>query len=300
MPQPKPQTLKLKFCRNWATPCLQLKFFFFGNPINTWKVVLKSWTDRVRECKHPMAAIWSFELDASSSADTRHSIKWSVSMILFRMSSSLAASDAKTRNAARFISLAWNIKTILLNGWKFQRIYNSVWHGTFFAGYFNFNQSKNVNIRMLKWQCRIECQFYEKLKNLNQFQFIIGGSSLNRTMKRFAHQVNIYLYYMPILTTISLRHLVLGHSTGRCLLTTDTATIRYRRERRFRRWRIWRIIVTFRRRMRVASIRRKCCCRSAHSDCLAIPTCRSEIQKNWIVRQKNWWYFSTDPYVVCL
>ncbi len=111
---------------------------------------------------------------------------------------------------------------------------------------------------------------------------------------------NIYLYYMPILTTISLRHLVLGHSTGRCLLTTDTATIRYRRERRFRRWRIWRIIVTFRRRMRVASIRRKCCCRSAHSDCLAIPTCRSEIQKNWIVRQKNWRYFSTDPYVGCL
>lgn len=100
--------------------------FKMNKMINTWKVVLKSWTDRVRECKHPMAAIWSFELDASSSADTRHSIKWSVSMILFRMSSSLAASDAKTRNAARFISLAWIIKTILVNGWILQWIHNSV------------------------------------------------------------------------------------------------------------------------------------------------------------------------------
>ena len=61
----------------------------------SWKVVRKSCTDRDRECRHLMAAI-CMSSSGSSRLLTRFGIRLSVSMIRFRISSSLAPRDANT------------------------------------------------------------------------------------------------------------------------------------------------------------------------------------------------------------
>lgn len=59
----------------------------------SWKVVLKSWTDRLKECKQRTEANL-ISLFSSPSPSTTLSIRHFVSIILLRISSSLAAKEA--------------------------------------------------------------------------------------------------------------------------------------------------------------------------------------------------------------
>lgn len=81
----------------------------------TWKVVRSCWTDRDREWRHRTAANWTLWSPHSVNPVTTWSINWSVSMILLRMSSSLAPNDANAFWQGIILSITFSFEWNWMN-----------------------------------------------------------------------------------------------------------------------------------------------------------------------------------------